>query len=142
VTIQAITILAAIREAFSDFVALGASGMTRGSVITIVATRTGVESVGLLLSVAAIDRPSRFPRRIEIGFRYRGTLSGRTVRGTVNRRTEGDQMRQKSLLATAADLNEVLMILTDDGSELKVTEKSKVQVRFYSLLPTAAVEAI
>ncbi len=64
---------------------------------------------------------------------YKGVISGKTVRGTVYRRLEAEDSRPKSLLETIDDQNVVLMVVSDDGRELKVMERIKEDVRFYSL---------
>jgi tetratricopeptide (TPR) repeat protein len=66
---------------------------------------------------------------------YRGVVNGRTVRGTVDRGFEAER-HPSSLLSNMTTNSEVLMVLTHDGSELKVMEtlKSPGNVRFYSLL--------
>jgi hypothetical protein len=61
-------------------------------------------------------------------------ISGRTIRGTVYRRPEGEDAKPKSLLEKVDDQHVVLMVASEDGKELKVMERvSDKDVNFYSL---------
>jgi tetratricopeptide (TPR) repeat protein len=65
---------------------------------------------------------------------YHGILKGRTVHGRVNRRLESDAQQPPSLLSAVPEHPKILMLLTDDGSELKAMEQPNAgSVRFYSL---------
>lgn len=67
---------------------------------------------------------------------YRGTLSGRAVHGTVHRRPERTAVppQRTSLLSEASEHPKVLIVLTDDGSEMKVMEQYQTgDPRFYSI---------
>jgi hypothetical protein len=74
------------------------------------------------------------PPPVKYRITYKGTISGTTVRGTVYRRPEGEDSKPKSLLETFDDQQVVLMVLSEDETELKVMERvKKGDTRFYSL---------
>ncbi len=65
---------------------------------------------------------------------YRGKAVGCAIVASVIRRTEGELAKARPLLASSDDEHEVVMVLTDDGNELRVLEKGKSNSpRFYSL---------
>jgi hypothetical protein len=65
---------------------------------------------------------------------YNGVISGKTIRGTVYRRLEGEDNKPKSLLETVDGQHAVLVVVSEDGRELKVMERVKDKdVHFYSL---------
>jgi tetratricopeptide (TPR) repeat protein len=77
------------------------------------------------------------PPKEEYRVTYSGELNGRTVRGSVYRRREGDAEKPPTLLSTADPKPTVLMVLTDDGNELKVMEGLKgTDARFYTIRRT------
>jgi tetratricopeptide (TPR) repeat protein len=66
---------------------------------------------------------------------YTGVINGRTVFGHVYRRRDGEVAPATSLLSAAGgDRPSISMVLSDDGQELRVMERSKtLDAKFYSL---------
>ena len=65
---------------------------------------------------------------------YRGKAVGCAIVASVIRRREDELTQVRSLLASSDDEHEVVMVLADDGNELRVLEKGKSNSpRFYSL---------
>lgn len=78
-------------------------------------------------SSEADAKPVRF--RVE----YRGTIKGHAIVGTVTRRREDEQPKASSLLASE-EAPRVLMVLSDDGTEIRVLKQAKTGTpRFYYL---------
>lgn len=84
--------------------------------------------MGGLLSGRDTSSADRF--RVE----YRGTLRGRAIEGYVTRTKEGAPPVRRTLLGSMEDETKVLMVLADDGSELRVMENPQSKdLRFYEL---------
>lgn len=64
---------------------------------------------------------------------YQGIARGKAIVASVVREKEGEQAKASSLLGSGEDRLTVLMVLSDDGSEIRVFEKVKSgSPRFYS----------
>ena len=84
-------------------------------------------SIGTRGSTGSGDAAVRY--RVE----YSGTLRGRAIEGRVTR-TQENEKRSAGLLGRSTDETKVLMVLTDDDSELRVMENSPgSDPRFYTL---------
>lgn len=96
--------------------------------------RRSLNMLGGLLAgsgrVSSEDDSAPIRYRVE----YRGKAVGCTIVASVIRRREDELAKARSLLAPSDDEHEVVMVLTDDGNELRVLEKGKSNSpRFYSL---------
>lgn len=67
---------------------------------------------------------------------YQGTVRGQAIVGGIVRRKEGEPVKAATLLTSGDDRTPVLMVLSEDGSELRVCEKpTGSSPRFYTLKP-------
>lgn len=98
------------------------------------ATGTYERSAGGLMSLMLdAGKPRGASTRYQI--EYQGTLRGQAIVGSVARKTEGEP-KVVSLLTSAEDRTTVLMVLSEDGRELRVYEKTAGGgSRFYTLKP-------
>lgn len=72
------------------------------------------------------------PSRLQV--KYSGTLRGQAIEAHVTRTPEDASLAVTSLLGSKEDETKVLMVLTDDGNELRVMESPRgSSPRFYTL---------
>ena len=85
---------------------------------------------GLLGSDDALSKTNRAPTRYVI--EYQGTARGRAIEASVVRRREDEQVKMPSLLNSGEENPTVLMLINDNGNEIRVLEKAKnSSPRFY-----------
>lgn len=109
----------------------------KGDIFTAEGTYEVIGLTGLLAASNPFSPPpAKFsppPAPEKYRITYTGKLKGRTVHGTVSRRLETEAERPIGLLSEPED-PKVLMLLTDEGTEFKVMEKTGTKaVRFYSI---------
>lgn len=96
--------------------------------------RRSLNMLGALLAgsgrVSSEDDSAPIRYRVE----YRGKAVGCAIMASVIRRREDELAQVRALLASSDDEHEVVMVLTDDGNELRVLETGKSNSpRLYSL---------
>jgi hypothetical protein len=84
-------------------------------------------------AVAAQSKPGRYH------VKCKGTCRGNAIEGTMSRTLEDDPAKFRGLLSSAEYKTKVLMVLTDDGNEIRVMEKpEKGAPRFHTLTKTTS----
>jgi hypothetical protein len=72
------------------------------------------------------------PDRFQV--KYHGTFRGHAIQGFVTRTQEDNPTKTRALLSSLDEKKKVLMVLADDGNEIRVMEKpEKGTPRFYTL---------
>jgi hypothetical protein len=99
--------------------------------------KTSSDTFGLSLGGAGSGTSSRIAS-VRYRVEYRGTLSGRAIEAHVTRTREHETPVVHTLLGSSTNETKVLMVLTDDDSELRVMESPRENPRFYTLKRQAA----
>lgn len=94
--------------------------------------------IARLMRIGAHNVTSAKAEKETIQVEYIGVLNGRAIEANVTRNREGEKAKRASLLGSSDDMIEVLMVITDGESEIKVMENpSGSEPRFYTLKRTA-----
>ena len=91
------------------------------------------EKLGLGLALAGqFGLGTQTPDRLHV--KYKGTFRGRAAEGVMTRTLEDDPTKIRGLLSSTPDETKVLMVLTDDGNEIRAMDRpEKGAPRFYTL---------
>lgn len=100
--------------------------------------RSPPAGLGMIAAMYGGGDVSGKPNSASVRYRieYQGIARGQAIVASVVRAKEGEPVIASSLLVSREDRLTVLMVLRDDGSEIRVLEKAKAgSPRFYSFKP-------
>jgi tetratricopeptide (TPR) repeat protein len=116
----------------------------KGNEFTAEGTYEDRDFAGILMALMGPHATGAAGKPVKRKILYRGVINGRTVHGTVERKSldASPSSPRQTIIGEAKSLPEVFIALTDDENELKVMEVISTEAaRFYSLTPGTLANA-